>query len=168
MKYDRMTFWLHVALAFAVSAQMMFGLVMDAPRPGVPIGGTGSSFFEIHRIFGPVVLVVLCAHWLWQLSGRASNGMRSLYPWAFRRAAAASTPSSGKKRLGTLSGAIQGIGLLIATLMGATGLVMFFVMTGDGGLPANLSAMREIHSMAAVFLWIYLGFHLLISLLLHI
>jgi cytochrome b561 len=167
MKYDRTTFWLHVALAFTVSAQMMFGLVMDAPRPGVPIGGTGSSFFEIHRVFGPVVVVVLCAHWLWQLSGRASNGMRSLYPWAFRRQAS-SAPPSGKKRLGLLSGAVQGLGLVIATLMAATGIVMFFAMGGDGGLPATLAAAREIHSVAAVFLWIYLGFHLLISLWLHL
>lgn len=168
MKYDRMTFWLHVALAFAVSAQMMFGLVMDAPRPGVPTGGTGSSFFEIHRIFGLVVLAVLCVHWLWQLSGRASNGMRSLYPWAFRRQGAASAPPTGKKRLGILSGTIQGFGLLIATLMAVTGLVMFLTMGSDGGLPETLSAMREIHSATAVLLWIYLGFHLLVSLWLHL
>jgi len=171
MKFDRTTYWLHIGLAFTVSAQLMLSLMMDAPRPGVPTGGMGDFFFQFHRMGGLAVLILLIAHWLWQISGRASNGMRSLYPWLFRRrqpSSAHHSMSSGRKRLIFLAGTLQGLGLLVATVMAVTGLMLFFGMAGDGSMSAALTAGRETHAIAGIFLWIYFGLHLLISILMHI
>lgn len=151
----------------------MLSLMMEAPRPGVPIGGVGDFFFQFHRIGGLAVLILLIAHWLWQLSGRASNGMRSLYPWLLPRRQSAHFSahhpiSIGRKRLRFLAGTLQGLGLLVATVMAVTGLMMFFGMAGDGSMSAALTTVREVHAIAGIFLWIYFGLHLPISFLMHI
>jgi len=173
MKYDRTTYWLHIGLAFTISAQLMLSLMMEVPRPGVPIGGVGNFFFQFHRIDGLVVLVLLIAHWLWQLSGRARNGMRSLFPWLLPRRPSAHfsahhSISVGRKRLKFLAGTLQGLGLLVATVMAVTGLMLFFGMAGDGSMSTALAAVREVHASAGIFLWIYLGLHLLISVMTNI
>lgn len=160
MKYDTTTYWLHAGLAFSVSTQLMLGLMMDAPRQGVPIGGVGDLFFQVHRVAGLIVLVLLAAHWLWQISGRASNGMKSLYPWLLKRRQPPSPPS----RMMLLAGTVQGLGLLIASLMAITGLVMFFGVASDGGMSTTVATIRETHAIIANLLWTYLGLHLAISL----
>ncbi|GAO36641.1 hypothetical protein SCT_2051 [Sulfuricella sp. T08] len=166
MKYDRTTYWLHAGLAFGVSAQLMFSLMMDAPRLGVPTGGMGDVFFQIHRMGGLGVLALLIVHWLWQLSGRASNGMKVLYPWLFKRRLSPSpTHRSIRGRLQVSAGTLQGLGLLIASLMAMTGLILYFGVTGDGGMSTFVTAIREVHSATAISLWIYLGLHWAISLL---
>ncbi len=173
MKYDRTTYWLHIGLAFTVSVQLMLSLMMEAPRAGVPIGGAGNFFFQFHRIGGLAVLILLIVHWLWQISGRASNGMRSLFPWLLPRHQSAHfskhhSMSVGRKRLKFLAGSLQGLGLLVATVMAVTGATLFFGMAGDGSMPSALTAVRETHSIAAVFLWVFFGLHLPISVLTHI
>jgi cytochrome b561 len=173
MKLDRTTYWLHVGLAFTVSAQLTLSLMMEAPRPGVPIGGTGNMFFQLHRMAGLTVAILLVAHWLWQFSGRSSNGLRSLYPWLFGRSRSASSSrhpaiSVGRKRMLFLAGSLQGLGLLIATVMAVTGLAMFFGMAGDGSMPDTLTMVRETHAISAILLWVYLVLHLPISFLIHI
>ena len=166
MKYDRTTYWLHAGLAFGVSAQLMFSLMMDAPRLGVPTGGMGDFFFRIHRMGGLGVLALLIIHWLWQLSGRASNGMKVLYPWLFkRRLSPSSAPRSITGRLQLSAGTVQGLGLLIASLMAMTGLILFFGVASDGAMSAFVTAIRELHGVTAIALWIYLGLHWAISLL---
>lgn len=166
MKYDRTTYWLHVGLAFGVSAQLMFSLMMDAPRLGVPTGGVGDFFFRMHRIVGLGVLVLLALHWLWQLSGRASNGMKILYPWLHKRGkSSTSIPRSIKDRLQISAGTVQGLGLLIASLMAMTGLILFLGVASDGAMSAPVAAIREIHGGTAIALWTYLGLHWAISLL---
>jgi cytochrome b561 len=160
MTYDKTTVWLHAGLAFGVSTQLIFGLVMDAPRPGVPTGGAGDLFFQAHRIIGLAVLALLSAHWLWQLSGRASNGLKSLYPWLIKRPPSSPKPS----RLFVLAGTMQGLGLLLASVMALTGVTLFFGLATDGGASASISLIRDLHGNMAIPLWIYLGLHLAISL----
>lgn len=166
MKYDRTTYWLHAGLAFGVSAQLMLSLMMDAPRLGVPTGGGGDFFFRMHRLVGLGVLVLLTLHWLWQLSGRASNGMKVLYPWLHKRGKySTSTPRSIKDRLQISAGTVQGLGLLIASLMAVSGLLLFFGVANNGAMSASVASIREIHGATAIALWAYLGLHWAISLL---
>lgn len=166
MKYDRTTYWLHAGLAFGVSAQLMLSLMMDAPRLGVPNGGGGDFFFLLHRIVGLAVLVLLALHWLWQLSGRASNGMKVLYPWLIKRGKSSIfSPRSIKDRLQISAGTVQGLGLLIASLMALSGLILFFGVANNGAMSASVAFVRVIHGATAIALWAYLGLHWVISLL---
>lgn len=165
MKHDRVTMALHAVLAFAVCVQLVLGVSMDAPRPGVP----ADAVFQLHRFWGLGVLAVLAVHWLWQLSGRASNGMGALFPWCFRQrrvAVAASLggllsfpPREPKKNLRALAGMLQGLGLLAASLLAATGLIMFFGMADSGAASAAVNAFRTLHGYASLLMWIYLAAH---------
>lgn len=170
MKYDRTTRWLHVGIAFGVSAQLMLSLMMDTPRLGVPAVGMGDLFFLAHRFAGLGLLLLLSVHWLWQFSGRASNGMKVLFPWLFQRSLSVPPNEANSsirtiKSLRVVAGAVQGLGLLLATLMAITGLILFFGLTGDGGMSAFASAARDVHGFTAIFLWVYLAIHLALSLL---
>lgn len=172
MKYDRVTIALHILLAFSVTVQLVFGASMDAPRPGVP---AGDMAFLLHRFWGVAVLTVLALHWAWQFSGRASNGVKVLLPWLFpssRRDVLASLrqvfrfpPSDLKMRLHSLAGTVQGLGLLAATLMGVTGLILFFGMAPDGSASATVSLVRQIHRATAPIMWTYLAAHVAFALL---
>jgi hypothetical protein len=99
--------------------------------------------------------------------------MRSLYPWLLGRSRSTAPSrhpaiSASRKRILFLAGSLQGLGLLIATVMAVTGLAMFFGMAGDGSMSDALTMVREAHAISAVFLWIYLVLHLPISFLIHI
>lgn len=172
MKYDRLTIILHILLALSVTLQLVLGISMDAPRPGVP---PGDIPFLLHRFWGLLVLLVLALHWAWQLSGQASNGIRVLLPWLFRsgrrnvfanlRHLLCFPPNEPKARLRALAGTVQGLGLLLATLMAVSGLTLFFGMAPDGAAPATVALVRRIHGAAAPLMWAYLATHVAIALL---
>lgn len=172
MKYDRFTAALHILLAISVTLQLVLGAAMDAPRPGVP---PGDLSFLLHRAWGLLVLLVLALHWAWQFSGRASNGARVLLPWLFessRRDVFANLrqlfrppAKEFKARLHSLAGTVQGLGLLVATLMAVTGLILFFGMAADGAASATVSLIRQIHGAAAALMWTYLAAHVALAVL---
>ncbi|HUW49566.1 MAG TPA: cytochrome b/b6 domain-containing protein [Sulfuricella sp.] len=172
MKYDRLTIVLHILLALSVTVQLVLGTSMDAPRPGVP---PGDIPFLLHRFWGLLVLVVLALHWAWQLSGQASNGARVLLPWLFkssRRDVFANLrqlfrfpPKELKARLHPLAGTVQGLGLLVATLLAVTGLILFFGVAPDGTASATVALVRQIHGAAAPLMWAYLAAHVAFALL---
>jgi cytochrome b561 len=171
MKYDRVTLTLHFLLAFGVCVQLVLGATMDAPRPGVP----PDAVFQFHRIWGIGVLAVLAVHWVWQISGQASNGLKVLFPWCFaeRRGVVAASlgallrfpPREPKKHLRALAGMLQGIGLLAASLMAATGLVLFLGLAESGAGSPFVAAIRHVHGYASATVWAYLVAHIGMSLL---
>lgn len=166
MKYDRVTLGLHFLLAFGVSVQLVLGATMDAPRPGVP----PDAVFQLHRLWGLGVLTVLMLHWVWQVSGRAANGLKVLFPWCFadRRGAVAASldrllrfpPQEPKKQLRALAGVLQGIGLLAATLMAVSGLILFFGLADSGAASPLVTAVRHVHGYASALMWAYLAAHI--------
>src|SRR5579884_2845216 len=82
MKYDKTTRRIHAGLAVFIIAQLLLSLVMKVPKPGRVITLLGSESFQLHRLIGNVVLLLLFVHWGWTLSGHLPDGLGRLYPWS--------------------------------------------------------------------------------------
>lgn len=169
MTYDRVTRLLHLLIAAGITAQMPVSLVMVTPRPGRPENG----WFELHETLGVVLLIVLAAHWLWSIRlTLASGGPLPLFPWFSPRGLKAlgddAAITAGTLLRGhlppteaprPLPAAFQGLGLLVATFLGATGTVMLVGMGPQGEMAGLLHAIKESHETAGTLMWIYLVAH---------
>ena len=166
--YSRTVKLLHWLLAAGVGAQLLFSLVMQQPRPGRVRSLLESAFFSTHEVLGLSILALLTLHWLLWLAGRTSRGIGQFYPWFSRTRRAAlgvELRALARLRLGepeaqeNLAGAVQGIGIAIASLLAVTGTLLYFGMAPDGSMSAGLRAVREVHKALATGMWTYLGIH---------
>jgi len=168
MNYDRLTRFLHLLIACGITIQMALSLVMIHPKPD----REANFFYEIHEILGVALLGVLVAHWAWSMVRRGTTPAGHLFPWFSRKrlqaikvdarsyvehlirfslpAAAAPSP---------LAGAIQGIGLLIATLLASSGVIIFTYAIEGQKMVGWLHMVKEVHEAFAPILWGYLVLH---------
>jgi len=172
MKYDRVTRWLHLGLAFAVANQLFCSLLMEVPEPGAVRTHSEQLFFLIHERSGLAVLALMGGHWLWGLAGHVSEGWGHLFPWFSRERIrrlgsdlrsvpewfSQKFPSQESETI-PLTGAVHGLGLLAVTAMGLTGGAIFWGMAPDGSAGSFVEAVKEIHGFLAIFVWAYLIGH---------
>ncbi len=172
MKYDRITRWLHLGLAFAVASQLFSSLLMEPPEPGELRTQSERLFFLIHERSGLTVLALICIHWLWGFAGHVSEGWGHLFPW-FSKKRLYSIKSdlravpewlrrglpSQENETTALTGAVHGLGLVVATAMGLTGGVIFLGMAPDGSVSSSIKAIEEIHGFLGNFVWAYFVGH---------
>lgn len=169
MKYDPLTRLLHLCLAIGVTAQLLISLVMVYPKPGrLP-----NQWYEVHETLGAALLGVLLAHWLWSLGRSLIRGEAFLlFPWLslgrLRDLAEDCRDTLAQMRRGRLPAddeprplpaAIQGLGLLAATFLAASGCALLVGMGPDGSLSAPLHAVKEAHEAVAPLMWAYLVVH---------
>ena len=168
MQYDRTTRWIHAALVFFILVQLTTSLIMRLPGPARTLTPLEAGSFLLHRLTGVGVLFVLTVHWLWILSGHLPEGLGHLFPWSSRekldKALEDMKPLLRFKirdlpEKSALAGAVEGLGLIVATLMAVTGAVLFFGISVSGTMSPAVHAVKEIHSFIATFLWIYLIGH---------
>jgi len=169
MRYDPVTRLLHLSIAIGVSVQMLVSLVMVYPKPG----RAANQWFEVHETLGLALLGVLVAHWLWSL-GRSAAGAEPmmLFPWLSRTRMAELVAdireTSGHlirfrlpegETTRPLPAAIQGLGLLLALVLAASGAVLFFGMAPDGRMSSPVHTVKEVHEALAPLMWAYLVVH---------
>lgn len=124
-KYDRVTLWLHAALATGVVIELLLQAVMRVP-PGVGKGVDDwhRQAFELHSHFGPTVAVLCLLHWLWICLPWSHPGIAYLFPWLrssqrptlrreFRALLRLELPP--QQTLSPLVGTVHGLGLLAVT-----------------------------------------------------
>ncbi|WP_340149423.1 cytochrome b/b6 domain-containing protein [uncultured Sneathiella sp.] len=168
MFYDRFSRLLHLLFAVGITAQLLVSNVMEEPDDGYP----GDFFYEIHERIGVSILALLVIYWLWSLLRRGPLRLGHLFPWlsaAGRRAliedirryisAILTVTLPGTKEPSPLAGAIQGLGLLVATGMAASGSVIFFFAPETGELRGALHEVEDIHEAFGVLMWTYLALH---------
>ena len=125
LKYDRITLWLHAALATGVVIELSLEAVMRVP-PGVGLGVRDwhREAFELHAHFGPTVAVICALHWLWVCLPWSRPGLAYLFPWMqrdrrailrreFKNLLHLEVPPPGQ--LSPLTGTVHGLGLLAVT-----------------------------------------------------
>jgi len=166
---DTVARWLHAGFGVAVYAQLLLSLSMEVPLPGVPSSGVGQALFKMHEAVGLTIGAFMAIYWLWQLSGRANNGIRGLFPWISRNGRAALAAETrhflthrlddGASRLRVLAGTVHGLGATVTTLMAVTGAAMYLAMTPAGALSSLMEAVKHIHGYLAILLWIYVIGH---------
>jgi cytochrome b561 len=64
-----------------------------------------------------------------------------------------------------LASAVEGLGLLVASAMAATGAVLYATMSPDGALSGFGSAALNAHKLLANLMWAYLVGHALLAVL---
>ena len=174
MRYDRMTRWLHASIALGVIAQLGLSLLMEAPddQEEELVTGFPLQLFEAHEYIGIALLAILVLHWLWSLSGHVQGGAGHLFPWFsrermgkviadVREIAKFNFPDPEVRN--DLAGAVHGLGLLVATAMAATGLVIFFNLSETGHITELGKTFHEIHETLAPLMWAYLFGHVFVA-----
>ena len=167
-----MTRWLHAAIAFGVTAQLALSLVMEAPddKDGELVSGLPLQLYEIHEKIGLALVLLLVLHWLWSLSGHVHGGVGHLFPWFSKERLEKvrneirnllNYKLSNPETSNELAGAVHGLGLLAATVMAATGTVIFFNLSATGHMTDLGENFHNIHGFFAPFMWAYLIGHVI-------
>lgn len=168
MKYTRFTRILHSLIAAGITLEMLLTLFMKNPRPGRVLTTLQAFSYESHRWIGMAVLAVLALHWLVFAAGHAHKGISHFFPW-FSRARRDELASEIRELLrfkvadpadkDALSGAVEGIGLLIGTLLAVSGAILFFGIAEDGSASRAVRVVKEFHEFWGPAMWTYLGVH---------
>lgn len=168
MFYDRFTRLLHVFLAAGIVAQLLVSEWMHHPRPEKP----GNFLYDVHQYLGLTLLSLLILHWLWSFVRSGVVPLAQVFPWFSRdrRSALwadirlyarhmlklklpdASVPSP-------LAGAIQGVGLVVASIMALTGTLIYFNVGDNWSFAPWLDFVKEIHEFLGPVMWGYLAVH---------
>ncbi|MEP6657392.1 MAG: cytochrome b/b6 domain-containing protein [Betaproteobacteria bacterium] len=169
MRYSQPIKILHALFALGITLQLLLSNVMRQPRPGRLRTAWEALTFTVHQYVGLALLLVLIAHWLLHLVGQLPKGPLHFFPW-FSRERIGRLKAEAKEffrlKLGdpetqdAIAGAIQGLGLVIATLLAITGSLIFFGMADDGAMSATTRAIRRVHTTLAPLMWGYLGIHI--------
>lgn len=173
MKFDPLTRILHLIVAVGVTLQMLLSLVMVSPKPD----RAPNFWFEGHEFFGATLLVVVTVYWLWIIARTiARDEPLMLFPWfspqlrqdLFDDVKATWRDLSNKRlppadTVKPLPAAVQGLGLLLALGMAATGTIVEIGMGPDGATSPLVHAVKEVHETMAPLMWGYLVVHPLVG-----
>ncbi|MBF0271754.1 MAG: cytochrome b/b6 domain-containing protein [Magnetococcales bacterium] len=168
MLYDRVTRLLHLMMAIGITGQLLNSLLMIHPKPG----RSANAFYALHEIWGQVLLVLLIVHWIWCLVRGGDIPFALLFPWfsperygAIREDVKRYVNHVREFRLpdtaqaSPLASAIQGLGLIAATLLGVSGTILFFGMEKNGAMSGLVHDIKEVHEVLGSLMWLYLVVH---------
>ncbi|MEO5363707.1 MAG: cytochrome b/b6 domain-containing protein [Magnetococcus sp. DMHC-8] len=168
MLYDRFTRLLHLLMATGIVAELVLSLVMVHPKPG----RLGDTFYALHATWGQVLLGLLLVHWIWRMAWSGNISVAMLFPWFsgnrcraiysdmqryMAHAIRLRLPDS--RQVSPLASAVQGLGLVVATLLGVSGIALSFGMEADGAMPGWVHVVKEGHEALGSLLWGYLVVH---------
>jgi cytochrome b561 len=178
MNRTRITRLLHILVMLVVVVQLAVSTVMEMAKPSLP---GGDLVFEVHEVVGLSSLLILASFWLWALVRRGETALGALVPWfsARRRQeliADARAQWACARRLrvpepadnAPLASAVHGLGLLTATAMVATGLIVYLGLGPTGQLPAAADLALDLHRFLANLMWAYVIGHGAMAILHHV
>lgn len=156
---SRSTRILHWLVALTVIAQLGLSLVMQSPGRNRP----GDALFEVHEKVGIVATALLLGFWLWSIVRSGETRIAAFFPWLSpkqlrlvwhdARNIFGSTHEGARER--PFASAVHGLGLIVATVMAASGLLGYFV--------ASARWLLGIHEAVAPLMWAYLVGHVGVS-----
>lgn len=168
MKYGRLTRILHTLIAIGISLELLLSLVMEAPKLGRVPTPLQSFGYEAHKMIGMAVFVVLFLHWIVFVTGNAYKGIGHFFPW-FSNSRMQAVLSDIRElfilRVGdpeqkdSFSGAIEGLGFIVGSILAASGAVLYFGIAENGAMSAVIHALKEFHEFWGPVMWWYLGIH---------
>jgi cytochrome b561 len=172
MKHSLITRMLHLLVAAAIVVQLADSQLMRVPRPGRLLTGTEATAFALHEYAGLAGMAVIALFWLWMLIRRQGTSLGLLFPWFSRerlvglledmvlhvRYAARLALPEPEHSL-ALSSAVQGVGLVLALVIAATGTIGYFDWTAGTSMTGLAGAAFEVHGTLANVMWGYLVVH---------
>lgn len=172
MQYSRIIRLFHTLTAFAITFQMVISLIMDHPHPKKPMTGDGGLYFLWHEWMGLAAFAILVCGWAYRVVNWRRESQGRLFPWlgsSGRLSLVRETIEflrlrwSGISQDGALSGTVHGLGLLIATAMVVTGVVIYIALGPQDTVTPTVRNLMNLHSFLATFMWIYLCGHALMA-----
>ncbi len=173
MKHSWHTRALHLLVAAAIVFQLASSQLMGVPRPGrPPLSDLEAGAFALHEYAGLVSMAIIALFWLWLLVRRQETSLGLLFPWFsrqrlaglredivlhVRRAARLTLPEP--EHSVALSSAVQGVGLVVALVMAATGTIGYFAWTKGSAMTGLAGVAFDIHGTLANVMWGYLMVH---------
>lgn len=166
----------HLFLALVVIVQLLTSLVMHMPKQGRP----GDTLFELHQFSGLTALVLSFGFWLVLVVRRRGTEVGQLWPW-FQPTRRIALIADARRhwdavkslRLPTydvkaaLPSAVHGLGLLLMTMMAATGTTFYVALLTEATDIWVFGLVLEIHQLLAIFAWAYLVGHTGLALVHH-
>lgn len=170
-KWSRPIRWLHWGLFLTITAQLFLSLIMAGPDDKHQTLIEHGTLIT-HEYVGLVASAVILIHWLYLAFAERST-FEHLFPWSGRafKAVVSETLGLFRGRLpddseqAGIAGFIHGLGLLVATAMGFTGTVMFFLLQAGKMHSAAYHTAVGIHGLIANLMWAYWIGHGLMALL---
>jgi cytochrome b len=151
-----------------VVVQLLLSLFMDDSMQGV---GNGLAWLgmELHEIVGMALLAALTFHWLLFPLGYVPYGLGHYFPW-FSKArrhdlvgdleAGLSAKWRDPSQQEHLAGAIQGLMLLLATLLSLSGAAIYFGLPAFGTPSPFVESVKEFHETIGIVIWFFLLLHI--------
>ena len=168
---SRITRWVHLLLALIIVHQMVMSAVMQVPN--LERGRSGNLWWSFHEYGGLGAFLIVLLFWGWSVvrDGR-ETGCGEWFPWFsaarryalwqdicsyFRAALQLRLPAPESST--ALPAAIQGIGLLLVTVLAASGTLFWLGGELGGGWPARFRWVEELHGALGNLVWYYLSVH---------
>ncbi|MEC9196718.1 MAG: cytochrome b/b6 domain-containing protein [Pseudomonadota bacterium] len=167
-RHSGLTRLAHGALALAIITQLASSQFMIPEEPGK----VANSAFEVHEYGGLAAFAFMLVFWLALTTRQFGTAPATLFPWfSGDRLSAlwADTKSHAASIMrlkvppyepaSALAGAIHGLGLIIATLMAASGTLYYFVNAGDPDGGGLVALAMNVHRTFGNLAWAYLILH---------
>lgn len=168
-QYSRPIRILHLLLAAGVSMQLVLSLVMKVPKPGRSTEALGGFLFNTHANIGAALFVILAIHGLLFVGGHARLGIGHFFPWLSRarldaliqeiKQVATTLRLPDPKDQNALASAFEGLGIVLASLLAISGVVLYFGIASDGAMSARVHSIKEVHETFGLIMWGYLAVH---------
>ncbi|MGZ5072465.1 MAG: cytochrome b/b6 domain-containing protein [Usitatibacter sp.] len=167
-RYSRPLRAMHALIAFAMVAQMVLTLVMDHPSTRRPMRPVGAFYFQWHEWVGLAAFAILAINWIYRVAVWKRQGQRRLFPWLTRDGIAALGDElrdffrlkwSAIPAEGALAGTIHGLGLLLATELAVTGLLLYILLWPANVVSPLARQLMEVHQFLGPAMWAYLAGH---------
>lgn len=168
MNHSRLLRFVHAILAIGISVQLLLSLLMSDAPPSRDSSGLAWVSMELHETVGMIILAAIFLHWVLFPLGYVGRDLGHFYPWFSRSRMRALTSDfrsflrlewSDPSKQEHMAGAIQGVGLALATGLAVTGAMVYFGTPENGtALPAAAWA-QEVHEILGPVMWAYLALH---------
>jgi cytochrome b561 len=170
--WSKITRYLHAAIALSITTQLILSLILAPPDELEDAGELAKMAMEGHEVVGLIAAGLLLLHWLWILMANSeiklgdlfplsANGMQRIQSEISELVKKKALPAAGQH--GGLSGLVHGLGILIASVMAATGVGLYVVMdfTTQGFENPLFEEIAEIHELFGSLMWAYLIAHVI-------
>lgn len=167
-RHSSLTRLAHGALALAVIAQLASSQFMIPEEPGKVANGA----FEVHEYGGLAAFAFMLLFWVALTTRQYGTAPGTLFPW-FSGERLSALWADTKSHVASLvrlkvppyepaspfAGAIHGLGLVIITLMAASGTLYYFVNAGDPDGGGLVALAMTVHRTFGNLAWAYLILH---------
>jgi len=167
---------LHAGLALAVILQLLSSLPMEPPEPD----HAGNWYFQLHQYSGLLAFAFVFAFWMVLAMRSQGTAPAALFPWfsgarlrALRTDTRTHFAALLSRRLpaydphAALPSAVHGLGVLLISAMAVSGLIYYFINSGDPDAGGPVGAVMFVHRTLAKLVWAYLLGHAGLALVHH-